>query len=273
MLVFGFVSSLISRLVAAIEKISRADRASFKLKLLAQDRGSRPTTDVMDRSIYYPYSMQHKQTSCHCSTTTRVMMKLLSLSLLVTASSGFAPRTFPRSMSATAPKRSMVDPIVHTADMLLAAEEAEIGEVGKTIVIALVFGGGLIPALISANTAMFKAMSGRKGEDEEEVDSNSDGKSFDPTLKETKYRKYVVNSGATGPDLPLSTLLFAQDRIPVSDVVAVLGRIKDVQSVADWKNLPSTKLPNVSTTDPPMWLPRKAFKVNIRKAKFLGKSS
>jgi hypothetical protein len=65
-------------------------------------------------------------------------------------------------------------------------------------------------------------------------------------------------------------LLFAADKIPLADIVAILGRIKDVDTVADWKNLPSAKMRNVSLTDPPMWLPRKAFKVNIRKAKFLG---
>ena len=49
-----------------------------------------------------------------------------------------------------------------------------------------------------------------------------------------------------------------------------LGRIENEDSIADWKNLPSTKMPNVSLTNPPMWLPRRAFKVAIRKGKFLG---
>ena len=67
--------------------------------------------------------------------------------------------------------------------------------------------------------------------------------------------------------MPLSSLLFAAEKIPLVDIVAILGRIDGVNSIADWKNLPSTKLPNVSTKSPPQWLPRKAFKVNIRKAK------
>lgn len=72
---------------------------------------------------------------------------------------------------------------------------------------------------------------------------------------------------STGPPLPFSSLLFAAEKIPLVDVVAILGRIDDVDSIADWKNLPSTKLPNVSKSDPPQWLPRRAFKVNVRKAK------
>jgi len=71
----------------------------------------------------------------------------------------------------------------------------------------------------------------------------------------------------SGPELPFSSLLFAAEKIPLVDIIAILGRIDGVNSIADWKNLPSTKMPNVSTTDPPKWLPRKAFKVNIRKAK------
>ena len=67
--------------------------------------------------------------------------------------------------------------------------------------------------------------------------------------------------------MPFSSLLFAAEKIPLVDIIAILGRIDGVNSIADWKNLPSTKMPNVSPTDPPQWLPRKAFKVNIRKAK------
>jgi hypothetical protein len=63
--------------------------------------------------------------------------------------------------------------------------------------------------------------------------------------------------------------LFANEDIPLVDVIAVLGRIENVNSVADWRNLPSTRLENVSA-NPPMWLPRGAFKVNMRKAKWLG---
>jgi hypothetical protein len=78
---------------------------------------------------------------------------------------------------------------------------------------------------------------------------------------------FLSTSHTTGPELPFSSLLFAAEKIPLADIVAILGRIDGVDSIADWKNLPSTKLPNVSTKDPPQWLPRKAFKVNIRKAK------
>lgn len=52
---------------------------------------------------------------------------------------------------------------------------------------------------------------------------------------------------------------------------AVLGRINDANGVADWQNLPSTKRGESTSKDgPPMWLPRAAFKVLIRKSKFLG---
>ena len=82
---------------------------------------------------------------------------------------------------------------------------------------------------------------------------------------------YIESSGATGKSLPGSGLLFAPEPIPLADIVAIVGRMNgDVGSVADWSNLPSTKLPNVSQTNPPMWLPRATFKANIRKAKFQG---
>ena len=82
---------------------------------------------------------------------------------------------------------------------------------------------------------------------------------------------YIESSGATGKSLPGSGLLFAPEAIPLADIVAIVGRMNgDVGSVADWSDLPSTKLPNVSKTNPPMWLPRATFKANIRKAKFQG---
>jgi len=82
---------------------------------------------------------------------------------------------------------------------------------------------------------------------------------------------YVESSGATGKNLPGSSLLFAPEPIPLADIAAIVGRMGgDVGSVADWSNLPSTKLPNVSQTNPPMWLPRATFKANIRAAKFQG---
>jgi hypothetical protein len=162
----------------------------------------------------------------------------------------------------------MLNPM-ETSDLILA--DKDYGEVAKTVLIVLTLGGGLIPATISANQAMMKALSGKKESDTEEDPANiKPGESFDPTLTETKYRQFVEDSGATGPDLPFSSLLFAAERIPLADIVAVLGRIQDVNAVADWKNLPSTTMRKVSLKDPPMWLPRKAFKVNVRKAKFLG---
>jgi len=95
---------------------------------------------------------------------------------------------------------------------------------------------------------------------------------FDPTIgdpKNVKYREYVIDSGATGPELP-SQFLFVADPIPVADIVAVLGRIQDKDSLTDWRNLPSaTRRPSTGSA-PPMWLPRKAFKVQIRKNRFLG---
>jgi hypothetical protein len=129
---------------------------------------------------------------------------------------------------------------------------------------------------------MFKTLSGRKGyipEGEEpgpevETYENYDpNNTFDPTMgdpKNIKYREYVIDSGATGPEIPSSQFLFAADAIPIADIVAVLGRIEDKDSLTDWRDLPSTRRGTSSGTDPPMWLPRKAFKVQIRKNKFLG---
>jgi hypothetical protein len=159
------------------------------------------------------------------------------------------------------------------SSLLLLADDAsdKVGDFTKSFLIFLALGGGLIPATISANKSMVNTLFGKNREEEDpaELAKIAPGKTFDPTLMETKYRKYVEDSGATGPDLPFSALLFAPERIPVSDIAAVLGRIQDVNSIAKWKDLPSTKMPNVSL-DAPMWLPRKAFKVNMRKAKFIG---
>jgi hypothetical protein len=165
-------------------------------------------------------------------------------------------------------KRNMIGPM-ETTDIILA--DKDYGEAVKTVAIALTLGGGLIPALIGANKAMVKTLAGKKDAGEEEPPKNiKPGESFDPTIMETKYRRYVEDSGATGPELPFASVLFASERIPLADIVAILGRIGDVNTLADWRNLPSTKMPNVSLTEPPMWLPRRAFKVNVRKAKFLG---
>ncbi|GMH67958.1 hypothetical protein TrRE_jg12472 [Triparma retinervis] len=143
----------------------------------------------------------------------------------------------------------------------------------KNSVIILAFGGGLIPAAVAANKSMLSTMTGSKSSRDLESASNYKGRreeykarlSLDPTSVDNVY---VGASDASGPDLKCSPLLFSS-AIKLSDIIAVLGRIKDVDSVADWSNLPSTKAPDLATPDkPPMWLPRSTFKTNIRKAPF-----
>ena len=133
--------------------------------------------------------------------------------------------------------------IAETTNLVLA--EKDWGVLIKGVLFVFTVTGGMIPAAISANKAMFKAMSGRKDAavgDESDMEKSS----IDPTILEAKYRSYVTDSGAAGPELPFSSLLFASDPIPIADVVAVLGRIQTVDTLADWKNLPSTRLPKVS---------------------------
>ena len=215
-------------------------------------------------------------------TTTKMRTQFTSALCLLLASPFLGCNAFQSSFSATATtkkvKRQQLDlsPMDFQdaiPSMLTAMDDEDMGNFGKSAAIVFVLGGGLIPALIGANSAMFKTLfsnSNRKEEDPEELAKIAkSGDTFDPTLTETKFRQYVEDSGATGPELPLSGLLFAPEKIPVADIVAILGRIADVNSIADWKNLPSTKMPGVSS-NPPMWLPRDAFKVYIRKAKFLG---
>jgi hypothetical protein len=149
----------------------------------------------------------------------------------------------------------------------LLSMNGDFGDAFKAGFIALVFGGGLIPATFAGNKAMFETLAGkRRGGESDDQDSKT---SMDPTIKETKYRAYIESSGATGPTLAGQPLLFPNEDIKLVDIIAIMGRISDVNSIADWKNLPSTKLENVSVTKPPMWLPRGAFKVNVRKAKFI----
>lgn len=95
-------------------------------------------------------------------------------------------------------------------------------------------------------------------------------KSLDPYVAQGKAKaEFVTRSGALGPRLLFSQILFSRDAILLADVIAVVGRIRGVNSVADWRNLPSAKLPGAANPDnPPMWLPRSAFKTNIRSAKF-----
>lgn len=118
----------------------------------------------------------------------------------------------------------------------------------KPILISLTLGGGLIPALISANSAMAQTLSGKR------VDDNGN-------------EIIRIPSSASGPTIPV---LLASDKVPLVEVIAVIGRIADVNSLADWRNLPSTKVPNaIDPNNPPMWLPRATFKENMRKARFL----
>jgi hypothetical protein len=137
---------------------------------------------------------------------------------------------------------------VQSSDLVLNKVTTEdFGELAKSFFIVLLFGGGLIPAAIAANKSMIGTLSGKRA-------GGDDDRS-----------KYVMESGASGPELPGQTLMFASEKIPLVDVIAIMGRIQGYQSIADWRNLPSTeRSPNV------MWLPRDMFKENIRKAKFLG---
>lgn len=153
-----------------------------------------------------------------------------------------------------------------SVNLSLVTEET-IPETVKVIVATLLFGGGLIPAAISANKSLFATLTGKKGASDSDTDNPAT--SLDPYAG--KKVAYVEDSGAGGPELPNSGLVFASERIPVADVVAIAGRIDGVDSVADWRNLPSAKLEGLSdTNNPPMWLPRATFKANVRGAKFRG---
>jgi len=145
-------------------------------------------------------------------------------------------------------------------------------ELSKSIFIVLLFGGGLIPAAISANKAMFGTIAGtRRGGDPDDDDGQPSATSLDPyRRKGIPKTPYITNSQAQGPPVPLSSLLFSKEDIPLVDVIAVVGRLPSLDAVADWKNLPSTTLPNVNKNNPPMWLPRATFKQNVRNAKFVG---
>jgi hypothetical protein len=155
-------------------------------------------------------------------------------------------------MTSMPSKRNMICPM-ETTYIILAYKDY--GEAVKTVVIALPLGGGLVRALIGANKAMVKTLAGEKDAQEEEDPKNiKPGESFDPTLMETRYRRYVEDSGASGPSFPFNSVLLASQRTPLADIVAILGRIGDVNALADRSNLPSTKMPNVSLTEPPMWL-------------------
>lgn len=182
-----------------------------------------------------------------------------------------------------------IDPILSMVTTTLVTAAAEVAttttttttespsdteEILKTVAIALTLGGGLIPATFSANQQMISALSGRKGYNNgEPVPEDDPSNTFDPTAGKgvnPAFRQYVIDSGASGPSLPQQQWLFAADEIPLADIVAVLGRIPSTESIVDWRNLPSATRKGTSTTNPPMWLPRNAFKVLIRQAKFVG---
>lgn len=95
----------------------------------------------------------------------------------------------------------------------------------------------------------------------------TDAVSFDPNAKVEK--QYIEDSGALGPTLSPDALLFSAEPIKIVDIVAIAGRIQSLNDIADWKNLPSTKLEGiVDKENPPMWLPRETFKTNIRQLNF-----
>jgi len=127
----------------------------------------------------------------------------------------------------------------------------------------------LIPAALAANKAMLGTLQGKRRGGEMSAEDIAAGKqSLDPTRSTAAY---IESSGATGPTLPGSQFLFASEDVPLADVIAVVGRIGDVDTIADWRNLPSAKLPGiVDPNNPPMWLPRATFKANVRSSKFIG---
>ncbi len=187
---------------------------------------------------------------------------LLGCGLLSTAANAFAPaptasrvnvgRVSKPSTSTALPAvpdfaGTDMNNMIQSSNMLLSGVTGDdFGELAKSVVIVLLFGGGLIPAAIAANKAMVGTLQGkRRG-----GDSGDD---------------YVTDSGASGPPLPGQALLFASETVPLVDIIAIMGRIESAEKLCDWRNLPSTEQsPNV------MWLPRDMYKANIRKAKFNG---
>jgi len=92
----------------------------------------------------------------------------------------------------------------------------------------------LIPATLSANSAMMKTLSGKKETEDTDVGKKA-GDSFDPTVMETKYRTYVETGvGANGPTLPFSSLLFATEPVKLVDIIAIVS----VEDTCFWKNEP-----------------------------------
>jgi len=197
------------------------------------------------------------------------MATMLSLLFFSGSSNGFTPNAFNfkhssidrshstnqldrfSSVSSSSSSSTTLN-LVPTNEMLsVDVSGSDMKEIVKSGFIVLLFGGGLIPAAISANKSLIGTLSGKRRGGEEGSTS-----------------AYIESSGATGPSLPNSFLLFASERIPLVDIIAILGRIQNVDSIADWKNLASTKYDTTTTTL--FWLPRSEFKENIRKAKFNG---
>mmetsp|Transcript_19634 Transcript_19634/g.29129 ORF Transcript_19634/g.29129 Transcript_19634/m.29129 type:complete len:342 (-) Transcript_19634:105-1130(-) len=196
--------------------------------------------------------------------------------LLAFASSvrSFAPVRAPRLptswQSTSNTQLKLLPPIISESSSFNVAISDDMVDILKYVIIIASFGGGLIPAAIAGNQAMFETLAGKRRGGEEEIPEDYNPKTnFDPTMLDTKNRAYVESSGAPGPELPGSALLFPNERIPLVDIVAIMGRIQDFNSLADWTNLPSATWAKASATKPPMWLPRATFKVNMRKAKFL----
>ena len=140
---------------------------------------------------------------------------------LLTANA-FAPTNIPsqRYVGRTMKKAplSVIPGVEELTSSVLIAEDKDYGELFKTAAIVIILGGGLIPATISANSAMMKTLSGRK-DAAAEVDPSSikPGESFDPTIMETKYRKYVEDSGAKGSfayKVGIVCLIFETTHIP-----------------------------------------------------------
>ena len=95
--------------------------------------------------------------------------------------------------------------MVQSSDILLS--KADVGELAKSAGIVLLFGGGLIPAAIAANKAMIGTLSGNRAGGDDRLN-------------------YVADSGASGPALPGQALLFASEKIPLVDIIAIMGRIQ-----------------------------------------------
>ncbi len=134
-----------------------------------------------------------------------VVLVVLVLVGIVCRSNAFAPLTTTvistdRGLSRADTLRALPDASEWlSTSFLLSESEKDYGELIKSAAIVLTLGGGLIPATISANSAMMKTLSGRKdAAPEADPSTIKPGESFDPTIFETKYRQYIEDSGAEG---------------------------------------------------------------------------